>query len=181
MSFSVGLVSFLYRFVSLCVVFCVVCCFFACRSVDPSASHQDLARAQTAFPTMISDAAFRSEIERLEHEPISELERLVATRALVRYERHGFANDDVKICANEDWIRLFIALRRAHSPHTRITPALLRDWKTKVASSTVVMRKCYIVETAALDALPQYPPDLDKWIIPGMSWCSRLTSILTEP
>ena len=27
-------------------------------------------------------------------------------------------------------------------------------------------RKCYLVETAALDALPQYPPDLDKWIIP---------------
>ena len=22
------------------------------------------------------------------------------------------------------------------------------------------------METAALDALPQYPPDLDKWIIP---------------
>ena len=84
---------------------------------------------------MISDAAFRSEIERLEHEPISELERLVATRASVRYERHGFANDDVKICANEDWIRLFIAFRRANSPQSRITPALLRDWKSKVTSS----------------------------------------------
>ena len=23
-----------------------------------------------------------------------------------------------------------------------------------------------MVQTAALDALPQYPPDLDKWIIP---------------
>jgi hypothetical protein len=42
----------------------------------------------------------------------------------------------------------------------------LREWKMKVASSIVVIRKCYIVETAALDALPQYPPDLDKWIIP---------------
>ena len=30
----------------------------------------------------------------------------------------------------------------------------------------VVIRKCYILETAALDPLPQYPPDLDKWIIP---------------
>ena len=28
------------------------------------------------------------------------------------------------------------------------------------------MRKCYIVDMAALDALPQYPPDLEKWIIP---------------
>jgi len=72
----------------------------------------------------------------------------------------------LKICANEDWVRLFIALRRACLPDTRITPGLLREWKTKVASSIVVTRKCYIVELAALDALPQYPPDLDKWIIP---------------
>jgi hypothetical protein len=61
---------------------------------------------------------------------------------------------------------LFIALRRAYLRNTRITPALLREWKIKVASSTSVVRKFYIVEMAALDALPQYPPDLDKWIIP---------------
>ena len=61
---------------------------------------------------------------------------------------------------------MFIALRRASIPNTRITPALLREWRTKVASSPVVIKKCYSVETAALDALPQYPPDLDKWIIP---------------
>ena len=54
----------------------------------------------------------------------------------------------------------------ASLPNTRITPALLREWKTKVSSSTFVIRKCYIVETAALVALPQYPPDSDKWIIP---------------
>ena len=63
---------------------------------------------------MIYDAAFRSEIARLEHQPVSDLERLASTRALVRYERHGFADDDVKICANEDWIRLCIAFRRAY-------------------------------------------------------------------
>ena len=72
----------------------------------------------------------------------------------------------MKIRTSEDWVRLFSALRRASTPNTRITPALLREWKTKVASSIAVIRKCYIVETAALDALPQYPPDLDKWIIP---------------
>ncbi len=112
---------------------------------------------------MLSDAAFRSELERLELEPVSDLERTIATRSLVRY----------------DWVRLFIAPRRAYIPNTRITPAILREWKTKVASSTSVIRKCYIVETAALDALPQYPPDLDKWIIPRDE--SRQTSILTEP
>jgi hypothetical protein len=111
-------------------------------------------------------ASFRSELVRLELEPVSNLERTVATRSLVRYGRQGVADDSLKTCANEDWVRLFIALRRACLPDTRITPGLLREWKTKVTSSIVVMRQCYIVELAALDALPQYPPDLDKWIIP---------------
>ena len=114
---------------------------------------------------MLSDAAFRSELARLESEPVSDLERMVATRALVRYQRQGVAHDNLKVCASEDWVRLFIAFRRACIPDTRITPALLRQWKTKVAS-TVVIRKCYIVETATLDALPQYPPVLEKSIIP---------------
>ena len=70
--------------------------------------------------------AFRSELELLEREPASDLERIVATRSWVRYERQGVADDYLKLCASEDWVRLFIALRRAHSPHTRITPALLR-------------------------------------------------------
>ena len=91
---------------------------------------------------------------------------LVAQRPLVRYERQGPTDDESKVCANEDWVRLCIALLRAHPMHTRIVPGFLRQWKSKVTSSTSVKRKCYLVETAALDALPQYPPDLDKWIIP---------------
>ena len=114
-------------------------------------------------------ASFRSELVRLEFEPVGNLERTVATRSLVRYGMQGVADDNLKICANEDWVRLFIALRRACLPDTRITPGLFREWKAEVTSSTVVMRKCYIVEMAALDALPQYPPDLDKRIIPWMS------------
>ena len=42
-------------------------------------------------------------------------------------------------------------------------------------------RKCYIVETAALDALPQYPPDLDKWIIPTDELVLPGEICLTEP
>jgi hypothetical protein len=78
---------------------------------------------------------------------------------------------------------LFIALRSVHPHHTRITHALLNQWKTKVTSSTYVSRKRFIVEMAALDALPEYPLDLEKQSgsPPGMSWCSRLTFLLTEP
>ena len=89
-------------------------------------------------------ASFRSELVRLELEPVSNLERTVATRSLVRYGMPGVADDNLKVCANEDWVRLCIALRRACLPDTRITPGLLREWKTKVASSIVVRRKCYI-------------------------------------
>ena len=46
------------------------------------------------------------------------------------------------------------------------TPALLKQWKTKVTSSLSVKRKCFVVETAALDASPEYPLDLGKCIIP---------------
>ena len=115
---------------------------------------------------MISEAAFNAELQRLAVQPPGAEELLVAQRSLVRYERQGPTDDESKVCANEDWVRLFVALRRAHPIHTRITPGLLRQWKSKVTSSTSVKRKCYLVETAALDALPQYPPDLDKWIIP---------------
>ena len=130
---------------------------------------------------MLSDAAFRSELERLEREPAIDLERIVATRSLVRYGRQGVADDNLKICASEDWVRLFIALRRASIPNTRITPALLREWNTMVTSSTAVIRKCYIVEMAALDALPQYPPDLDMWIIPRDELVLPVDILLTEP
>jgi len=54
-------------------------------------------------------ASFRSELVRLELEPVSNLERTVATRSLVRYGMQGVADDNLKICANEDWVRLFIA------------------------------------------------------------------------
>ena len=126
-----------------------------------------------------SHAAFSSELERLEFEPLSDLERTVATRSLARFGRQGVADDNLKICANEDWVRLFIALRRACVPDTRITPGLLREWKTKVASSTVVNSTLWRWRPLML-CLSTRP----TWISgssPRMSWCSRLTFIVTEP
>ena len=115
---------------------------------------------------MSMDAAVSTELQRLEAAPASPGERAAAQRALVRYEKTGGGDGDSVVSTTEEWVRLFIALRRVHSPSTRITPGLLSKWKTKVTSSTTIKRKCFLVETAALDALPKYPPDLEKWIIP---------------
>ena len=102
-----------------------------------------------------------TELARLEDHPPSEDENKVARRALMRYGK----SDDV-IAASEDWVRLFIAIRRTGGAHTRITPTMLKQWKTKVKSSTTVMRTCYLVGVKALEALPSFPPDLDRWVIP---------------
>ena len=115
------------------------------------------------------------ELKRLEVVPADAAMRYVAQKALVRYEK--LRDDDVDtVCASEDWVRLFIALRRVHPHHTRITRALIKQWKAKVTSSTSVKRKRFIVEMAALDALPEYLLDLEEsGSSPGVSWCSRLT------
>ncbi|MFM7988858.1 MAG: hypothetical protein ACKPKO_57045, partial [Candidatus Fonsibacter sp.] len=86
--------------------------------------------------------------------------------------------DGNKVCASEDWAPLSLVLRRAQLPNSRITLALLREWKAKVTPSTSVISVSYLVEAASLDALPQYPPDGSS---PRMSWWPRLTFIMTEP
>ena len=106
------------------------------------------------------------ELTRLKAAPASPGERAVAQRALVRYEKPGAGDVDSVVSTTEEWVRLYIALRRVNPPGTRLTAKVLTQWKTKVSSSTTIKRKCFLVETAALDALPKYPPDLDKWIIP---------------
>jgi hypothetical protein len=111
-------------------------------------------------------AAVSMELTRLKAAPASPGERAVAQRALLRCEKPGAGDVDSVASATEEWVRLYIALRRVNPPGTRLTAKVLTQWKTKVSSSTTIKRKCFLVETAALDALPKYPPDLDKWIIP---------------
>ena len=78
-----------------------------------------------------------AELNRLDVVPANAEERYVAQRALVRYEKLRDSDADT-VCASEDWVRLFIALRRVHPHHTRITLALLKQWKAKATSSTSV-------------------------------------------
>ena len=115
---------------------------------------------------MNMDAAFSTELRRLEAAPGSQVERFAAQRALVRYVRSGEGDGDPQASATEEWVRLVIALRRVRPQSAHITPGLLKQWKTKATSSTHAKRKCFLVETAALDALPRYPLDLEKRAIP---------------
>ena len=115
------------------------------------------------------------ELNRLDVVPADAVERCVAQKASVRSEKLR-ANEVGTVCASEDWVRLLIDLRRAHPHHTRITLALTNQWKTKSTSSASVNRKCFIVETAALDALPDAHLIWTSGSFPGMIWCSRLTS-----
>ena len=79
------------------------------------------------------------ELKCLDVAPANAEERYVAQRALVRDEKLQDSDADT-VWASEDWVRLFIALRRVHPHHTRITLALLKQWKAKVTSSTSVNR-----------------------------------------
>ena len=129
---------------------------------------------------MISDAAFKSEMLRSPVEPASPQELLVAQRSLVRYEKQGPTDDEFQVCANEDWVRLYVALRRALPHDTRITPGILRQWKSKVASSTSVKESATSWRRRPLMLCPSTRRTWTSGSSPRMSWCSRLTSILRE-
>ena len=69
--------------------------------------------------------SLRVELKSLESEPAHPVERYVAQRALVRYKKVG-DHEAHTVCASEDWVRSFIALRRVHPPNIRIMIALIK-------------------------------------------------------
>ena len=70
---------------------------------------------------MFSDAAFRAGLQRWEVEPAGPLERLVAQRLLVRYEKQGPADDESKVCANGMTpTNVSFNSQTSHSPHKRV-------------------------------------------------------------
>ena len=60
-----------------------------------------------------------------------------------------------------------MALRRANpADGVRISALALRSWRTRVTQSTTVKKKVFIVKKSALDELPTYPQDLQRWVTP---------------
>ena len=64
--------------------------------------------------------------------------------------------------ANEDWVRLYVALRRANGPHSRTQAATLNTWQNNVTLSTTVPRNACVVERAPLADLCQ-PGECTLW------------------
>ena len=119
----------------------------------------------------LRDTVVKAELDQMDKFPVSDEERKVACRAIVRFKGKrdpGNTEDDGSpIEMTEDWVRLYVALRRGSgSQSMRLSAGHLRRWRARVSSSTTVKRKVFIVRTVALEELPTYPEDLQRWVIP---------------
>ena len=102
----------------------------------------------------LTDSVVKAELDQLDRFPVSDEER-------------NTEDDASPIEMTEDWVRLYVALRRGSgSQSMRFSAGHLRRWRARVSSSTIVKRKVFIVKTAALLELPTYPEDLQRWVIP---------------
>ena len=109
----------------------------------------------------MSDIVVQKEIDALAEQPVSEEERKIAFRAIARFKGAG------EVELTEDWVRLYVALRRASGSQTvRLNASYLRKWRAKVSQCTIVKRKVFIVKKAALAELPAPPEDLEKRLLP---------------
>ena len=82
----------------------------------------------------IPDSVVQSELSALATNPVSEDERKVACRAIVRFKERRSANNEDPVDVTEDWVRLYVALRRASgSKEVRLSASHLRKWRARVA------------------------------------------------
>ena len=119
----------------------------------------------------MSDSDVQRELGNIEHRPVSDDERKTACRAIMRFKgRRGRSLDEDEVSpieVTEDWVRLYVALRRASGSSTvRLNATHLRRWRARVSTSTTVKRKVFIVKKAALENLPTEPQDLQRFVIP---------------
>ena len=79
----------------------------------------------------------------------------------------GVEDDESPIEVTEDWVRLYVALRRASGSQTvRLNASHLRRWRQRVSQYTTVKRKVFIVKRAALECCAHIDEDLHRWVIP---------------
>ena len=109
----------------------------------------------------LTEEAVRHELATMGDEAGTAEERASACRALVRWHKK-----DQAIARTEDWVRLYVALRRCGSEGMRLNSKQLEHWNQRVMKQTTIKRKVFIVSQEALDGLEKRPPDLHKWTIP---------------
>ena len=78
--------------------------------------------------------AVQRELDKLQRSPPTSKETEVASRSLVRFARASKDSDEEHaIRATEEWVRLYVALRRAGGPEVeRLTAETLRTWHARV-------------------------------------------------
>ena len=111
------------------------------------------------------------ELGQLQRTPPTSKEQDIASRSLARFARASKEGDDEHaIRVTEEWVRLYIALRRAGGNGVeRLSAETLRTWHTRVCRQFSLKRKCFLVPKAQLAALPECPPDLDRLVVPAGS------------
>ena len=85
----------------------------------------------------IPDDDVQRELSAIAQRPVSEDERKTACRAIMRFKGrrgpHNAEDDETPIDVTEDWVRLYVALRRASgSQHVRFSANNLRKWRARV-------------------------------------------------
>ena len=127
------------------------------RSFDPDAVQRELGKLQRTPPTSTEQ---------------------IASRALVRFARASKEGDDEHaIRATEEWVRLYIALRRAGGTGVeRLSAETLRKWHTRVCRQASLKRKCFLVPKAELAALPEYPLTSTGLLSQRARWTCRQIS-----
>ncbi len=116
------------------------------------------------------EIAVRNALPAMERAPPTRLEHEGACRSLIRFRKVGGRSsgsaEEPAIANTDEWVRLYVALRCARGSACRLNESDLRPRKARVSCATTIKRKCYLVEKSRLDALPEYPPRLEDWIIP---------------
>ena len=109
------------------------------RSLLPSKTHM----GQRSF----DPDAVQRELGNLQHTPPTSKEQEIASRALVRFARASKEGDDEHaIRATEEWVRLYIALRRAGGTGVeRLSAETLRTWHTRVCRQPCRWLLCAVV------------------------------------
>ena len=90
-------------------------------------------KAQMGERHFSHDAVHR-ELDKLQRSPPTSKATAVASRSLVRFARSSQDSDeDHAIRATEEWVRLYVALRRVGGPEVeRLSADTLRTWYTRV-------------------------------------------------
>ena len=80
--------------------------------------------------------------------------------------------DETTVVPTEEWVRLYIALRRVRQKRTggvgaapKIACDVLKSWKTRVSQTISVKRKLFILDAEAFNNISPRPEGIDAFLV----------------